>query len=90
MSQRRFLGHFIIALRIDCFQDKAVFKRNMSRMMNELRSGPRSDEDIPIMVAGDPEKEAEKKRTKEGIPYKENEYKELKRISREYGVALKI
>src|SRR3989338_6765751 len=40
MAQRRFLGHFIIAIKIDCFQDVRIFKKRLSLMMKELRSEP--------------------------------------------------
>lgn len=86
MSQKRFLGQFIIAMRIDCFQDKEVFKERLSEMMKELRNEPRFDKDIPIQVAGDPEKRSYAERCKKGIPLKLFEYEEFKKISDEYGV----
>ena len=56
MSAKRFLGQFVIAIRIDCFQDKEVFKKRLSEMMKELRNEPSLDKNIPVQVAGDPEK----------------------------------
>lgn len=86
MSQKRFLGQFIIAMRIDCFQDKEIFKRRLSEMMKELRNEPRFDKNIPIQVAGDPEKRSYTERCKKGIPLKLFEYGEFKKISEEYGI----
>ena len=86
MSHKRFLGQFIIAMRIDCFQDKEVFKERLSEMMKELRNEPRFDKDIPIQVAGDPEKRSYTERCKNGIPLKLFEHGEFKKISEEYGI----
>lgn len=86
MSQKRFLGQFIIAMRIDCFQDKEIFKKRLSEMMKELRNEPRFDKNIPIQVAGDPEKRNYIERCKKGIPLKLFEYEEFKKISEEYGI----
>lgn len=86
MSQKRFLGQFIIAMRIDCFQDKEIFKKRLSEMMKELRNEPRFDKNIPIQVAGDPEKRSYTERCKNGIPLKLFEHGEFKKISEEYGI----
>jgi LDH2 family malate/lactate/ureidoglycolate dehydrogenase len=68
MSERRYLGHFFTALRIDCFEEVSVFKKRMAGMMKALRSEPRKDVDVPVQVPGDPEKKIAEIRTKEGIP----------------------
>ncbi|HHT9106582.1 MAG TPA: Ldh family oxidoreductase [Candidatus Wujingus californicus] len=86
MSQKRFLGQFIIAMRIDCFQDKEIFKKRLSEMMKEVRNEPRFDKNIPIQVAGDPEKRSYTERCKNGIPLKLFEHGEFKKISEEYGI----
>jgi len=86
MNQKRYLGHFVIAMRIDCFQEKAVFMERMSKMMKELRNEPRLDKDIPIQVAGDPEKKSYAERSKNGIPLKSVEYEAFKKLSEKYGI----
>lgn len=86
MSQRRFLGQFVIAMKIDCFQNKEIFKERLSEMMKELRNEPRFDVNIPIQVAGDPEKKNYEERKKEGIPLKPIEYEVFKKLSEQYGV----
>lgn len=88
MSQRRFLGQFIIAMRIDCFQDKAVFKRRLKELADELRSEPSMDRDMPVQVAGDPEKKEAALRIKKGIPLKRAEFIALKNIGKECGAKL--
>ncbi|HHT9158278.1 MAG: hypothetical protein A2099_05640 [Planctomycetes bacterium GWF2_39_10] len=86
MSAKRFLGQFIIAIKIDCFQDKEIFKERLSAMMKELRNEPALDKGIPVQVAGDPEKMNCEERMRKGIPLKPSEYEAFKKISKEYGI----
>ncbi|KPK42816.1 MAG: hypothetical protein AMJ78_01070 [Omnitrophica WOR_2 bacterium SM23_29] len=86
MNEKRLLGHFISAIRIDCFQSKDVFKKRFSQLMNELRTEPALNKDIPVQVAGDPEKKHTRERLKKGIPLRQKEYDAFKRIADEYAV----
>lgn len=88
MSQKRCLGHFISAIRIDCFQDKSVFKKRLSLMIKELRNEPPLDKSIAVQVAGDPEKKIAKDRKKTGIPLDIKTFEALQDIAEEYGVGL--
>ncbi|MDD5269592.1 MAG: Ldh family oxidoreductase [Candidatus Omnitrophica bacterium] len=90
LSEKRLLGHFMIALRIDCFQEKEAFKKRMKRMADELRSEPVMKGVDRIRIAGDPEKEAFAKRTESGIPLSHAEARLLKAIADEYDTRLKI
>ncbi|MDD4910383.1 MAG: Ldh family oxidoreductase [Candidatus Omnitrophica bacterium] len=89
MHQKRCLGHFISAIRIDCFQDKDSFKERLSKMAQEIRNEPRLNKDTPIQIAGDPERVSAKIRESKGIPVKPVESEAFKKISVEYGVTLK-
>ena len=86
MSQKRNLGQYFIAMRIDCFQDKEVFKERLSEMINEIRNQPRMSENVPIQVAGDPENSAYADRVKNGIPLSPVEYEKFFTVSSEYDV----
>lgn len=90
MNEKRFLGHFISAMKIDCFQDKSAFKERLSLMMNELRREPPLDKSVPVQVAGDPEKRKAYERTKKGIPLQSKEYKTFKEMGDEYGIKFEI
>jgi LDH2 family malate/lactate/ureidoglycolate dehydrogenase len=60
-------------------------------MVTELRSqSPEflANEEVPILVAGDPEKQAEKKRRLEGIPVDLDLEKKLNLIAQEQGLSL--
>ena len=86
LSQKRFLGHFIIALRINCFQAMDVFKERFSHMIQELRNEPCMDTSNPIQMPGDPEKNIFRIRKKAGIPLSLEEYSVLQSIGQEYEI----
>lgn len=88
ISAKRFLGHFVIAMRIDCFQDKGSFKKRLKAMMDELRSEPAAEKGIGVQVAGDPEKKNAKNRSRGGIPLAMEDYEKFEKIGKEYGVSL--
>jgi len=90
LSQKRFLGHFICAIKIDCFQDKKVFKKRMAALVRELRREPSIEKGRQVQVAGDPEKKTFARRMKEGIPLSAAEFEDFNRLSDEYGVKLEI
>ena len=87
MDRKRYLGHFVSATRIDCFQDKNVFKARLSAMMREIRSEPRFDKNVPIQVAGDPEKKTARERKAKGIPVNKGLMKVFEGIRKEYSVS---
>ena len=86
MSEKRYLGHFVSAMRVDCFQDKESFKKRLSMMINDLRNETPLDKNIPVQVAGDPEKKYSKERTRSGIPIKQQTLNAFLNIGKEYGV----
>lgn len=88
LGQKRMLGHFFLVLNVAHFQEIDVFKARMQEMMDRVRAEPVKDPDVPIMVAGDPEKAAAKIRTDQGIPLTEKAFSELVRIGDEVGVKL--
>ncbi len=88
MSEKRYLGHFISAMRLDCFQNKESFKKRLSRMMHDLRNEPPLDKNISVQVAGDPEKKFARERVKKGIPLKRRTLEIFLNIGREYNVRL--
>ena len=88
MNEKRYLGHFVSAMRVDCFQSKENFKKRFSGMMRELRNEPPMDKDVPVQVAGDPEKKYKKERMKTGIPVKKETLKTFFDIGKEYKVTM--
>ena len=86
IDQKRFLGHFFIAIKIDSFQNPILFKKRLSQMMQELRDEPPQSKDVSVQVAGDPEKMKFKERVKKGIPLKKIDLKLFEQIKIDYKV----
>lgn len=86
LSQRRYLGQFYMAIKIGAFQPLDVFKKRMKKLMDDVRSEPKTDANNPIMVSGDPEKKAASERMKNGIPVKEHDLNAFKALSDKYGI----
>ena len=90
MGERRYLGQFFVALRIDCFEEISVFKKRMTGMMKALRSEPRREQNVPVQVPGDPEKKIAEIRSEKGIPVSRQLLDNFIQISRNYNVDFNI
>lgn len=62
------IGHFFGAMRIDAFRTKEDFKKDMDHWIRRFRQATPIDENQPVLIPGDPEREMEAIRKKEGIP----------------------
>ena len=83
IEQKRFLGHFFIAIKIESFLPLEIFKQQLQKMMDSVRNEPNKNPDISIMVAGDPEKRTYETRMKDGIPISETGYNNFQKIAQE-------
>jgi L-2-hydroxycarboxylate dehydrogenase (NAD+) len=82
------IGHFFGALRIDAFIDKDEFKRQIDDMVRTLRKTRPAPGTGGPLIPGDPEREAEAIRRREGIPLVAAVVDELRDISRQTGISL--
>lgn len=80
LSEKRNLTHFVGAIAIDRFLPVERFKQHMAQLVNTLRNIPSLDPSLPVLVPGDPEKMAMKKRIEEGIPLSEEVVESINRI----------
>jgi L-2-hydroxycarboxylate dehydrogenase (NAD+) len=62
------IGHFLGAMRIDAFRKKEDFKMDMDQWIQRFKSATPIDETQKVIIPGDPEREMEQIRRKEGIP----------------------
>jgi len=62
------IGHFFGAMRIDAFRTKEDFKKDMDHWIRRFRQATPIEENQPVLIPGDPEREMEAIRKKEGIP----------------------
>lgn len=67
ISDKRYLGQFIGAIRIDLFEDANIFKSRLKKTADEVRSLEGSHEKVPVQIPGDPEKMMTEERKRFGI-----------------------
>lgn len=79
-------GHFFAAIRIDAFRPVAEFKRDMDRLIAELRSTPPAAGQERVYVAGEIEFETAQERAEHGIPLHDSVLKALRGVSELVGV----
>ena len=82
------IGHFFGAMRIDAFVDPAEFKRQIDDLVRTFRATKPAPGTSGPILPGDPEREAERIRSKEGIPLVLPVLQELQDIARSTGIAL--
>jgi LDH2 family malate/lactate/ureidoglycolate dehydrogenase len=78
--------HFFMALRLDLFRDPEDFKKDISRMLKELRSLKPAAGAERVYYAGLKEQEQEALSEKKGVPLTEGVWKTLKSSAEELGV----
>lgn len=86
MSQKRLLGQFYSALRIDVFVDIQQFKSQLQDLADRARKEPRIDSGIPIQVAGDPEKRHEADRKEHGMPIQHHDLARFDQLAERLGM----
>lgn len=86
LSEKRFLGHFFGAFRIDAFINIEDFKRQLQEDADKIRREPRLDESQPVMIPGDPEKLSEMVRRRDGVPIKAADMQRFNVLAAELGI----
>ncbi|NML22815.1 Ldh family oxidoreductase [Pseudoflavitalea sp. G-6-1-2] len=81
------IGHFFGAMRIDAFRPASEFKDNMDNWLRRFRSAKAIPGEERVLVPGDPERETEAIRMKEGIPLIEPVDADLKQLAEKLGIA---
>lgn len=81
------LGHFFGAMRIDAFRPAVDFKEHMDNWISRFRNAKRADEAQPVLVPGDPEREAEGERLRNGIPLHEAVVNDLLSLAQKLNIA---
>jgi L-2-hydroxycarboxylate dehydrogenase (NAD+) len=62
------IGHFFGAMRIDAFRPAEDFKKHMDKWIQRFRSAKTTVGNARVLIPGDPEREMEAERMKNGIP----------------------
>jgi LDH2 family malate/lactate/ureidoglycolate dehydrogenase len=80
------VSHFFGAIKIDRFRDPQAFRRDMDRLLGDLRSSPPAEGAERVYFAGQKEFEKETECSRLGIPLFRKTYKQICNIGKEYGV----
>ena len=80
------IGHFFGAMRIDGFVEPDEFKRQMDDWIRTMRATRPQPGSPGVVIPGDPEREAEAVRSREGIPLVLPVVEELRDVAEKTGV----
>lgn len=80
------IGHFFGAMRIDGFRPAEEFKKHMDHWIERFRSAKTIKGQPKVMIPGDPEREAEADRMKNGIPLHAAVVADLQQLAEKYSV----
>src|SRR5580692_3702301 len=80
------IGHFFGAMRIDGFIDADAFKRQIDDYVRVFRATKPAPGTSGPLIPGDPEREAERERRKNGVPLIMPIVEDLRTISRQTGI----
>lgn len=82
------LGHFFGAMRIDAFRPAADFKFHMDQWIARFRSSKAVQGYEKVLIPGDPERESEEERKKNGIPLLAPVVDNLQNLSKKFEIEL--
>ena len=82
------IGHFFGAMRIDAFRTATDFKHHMDHWIKRFRSATPVAAQEKVLIPGDPEREMEAIRLKEGIPLLEQVVVDLVGLGERFGIGL--
>jgi L-2-hydroxycarboxylate dehydrogenase (NAD+) len=82
------IGHFLGAMRIDAFRPAADFKQHMDNWITRFRQAKPAEGFDKVLIPGDPEREWESIRRKEGIPLHSAVVEDLQSIAQRFDVPL--
>ena len=80
------IGHFFGAMRIDAFRPADEFKQHMDKWIKRFRSAKTIKGQERVLIPGDPERETEVIRIKEGIPLLDVVVNDLKELGNKFEV----
>ncbi|NBV23708.1 MAG: Ldh family oxidoreductase [Proteobacteria bacterium] len=84
-APRHNVGHFFLALDPKAFAEEGEFESGLDEMLAALRGTRRADENQPVLVAGDPEREQFEARSRDGIPLSDEMRRTLRGLSEAVG-----
>jgi L-2-hydroxycarboxylate dehydrogenase (NAD+) len=80
------IGHFFGAMRVDAFRPTHEFKHHMDNWITRFRSAKTVEGEPAVIIPGDPERETETVREKDGIPLNDKVVKDLEELGAKMSV----
>ena len=80
------IGHFFGAMRVDAFRPAEEFKSNMDNWIKRFRAAKPTPGNEKVLIPGDPERELEALRMKDGIPLLKPVVEDLTELGKRFGV----
>lgn len=84
------IGHFFGAMRIDAFRSATDFKKHMDQWIRRFRTAKTIDGHAKVIIPGDPEREMEAERIKNGIPLHESVVKDLQKVAEQFELRFEL
>ncbi len=78
------IGHFFGAMRVDAFRPADEFKLHMDNWITRFRSAKTINDEQRVVIPGDPEREMNEIRLKEGIPLNGKVVEDLKELAKRF------
>jgi LDH2 family malate/lactate/ureidoglycolate dehydrogenase len=82
------IGHFFGAMRVDAFRPTDEFKKHMDNWITRFRSAKTVEGNSHLTIPGDPERESERERMKNGVTLNPKVVEDLKELGVKLGVSL--
>ncbi|WP_053406772.1 Ldh family oxidoreductase [Persicobacter sp. CCB-QB2] len=80
------VGHFVGAMRVDAFRPAEDYKNHMDNWIRRFRNSTPVEGQKKVLIPGDPERESEELRRKEGIPLLEPVVKDLQSLADKFNL----
>jgi L-2-hydroxycarboxylate dehydrogenase (NAD+) len=80
------IGHFLGAMRIDAFRPADEFKSHMDNWITRFRAAKTIAGEEKLIIPGDPEREFEEDRMKNGIPVSGKVLADLKQLGKKFEI----
>jgi LDH2 family malate/lactate/ureidoglycolate dehydrogenase len=84
------IGHFFFAVDPSRFRAEGVVEADVDALTGRLRAARPLDPGRPVLVAGDPEREARERRLESGIPLSRSVIEDIRAVARGSGVPFEL
>lgn len=82
------IGHFVGAMRVDAFRPANDFKLHMDQWIQRFKASQRIDENVPVLIPGEPEFLAHEERKANGIDLNAQVADDLLELGKRFGISL--